>query len=189
MTSKKQIAANRRNAARSTGPRTIEGKIASAANALRHGLAAGSARDPYRSEEIQKLFRALKAKYPSREVNALLLDFAEAETDVLRARRTWFRFFETVANDNRTYRQLGAARNALRYLAAAARRDEYVPDWIGDAIKNWVNLQIPPEEDRVRTIFKVAGGKLAKIFRYEDHALGRRRMILQRLQRIASSKK
>jgi hypothetical protein len=38
-----QIAANRRNALKSTGPRTAAGKAASSRNALRHGLAARSA--------------------------------------------------------------------------------------------------------------------------------------------------
>jgi hypothetical protein len=38
MATEKQIAANRRNAARSTGPRTPKGKARSRMNALRHGL-------------------------------------------------------------------------------------------------------------------------------------------------------
>src|SRR5262245_28345408 len=40
MTSLKQIEANRRNALKSTGPRTESGKQQSRQNALRHGLAA-----------------------------------------------------------------------------------------------------------------------------------------------------
>jgi len=40
MTSAAQIEANRKNAKRSTGPRTAEGKAQSRRNALRHGLAA-----------------------------------------------------------------------------------------------------------------------------------------------------
>ena len=38
MATKKQIAANRRNALKSTGPRTEKGKAAVRLNALRHGL-------------------------------------------------------------------------------------------------------------------------------------------------------
>jgi hypothetical protein len=40
MTTKKQIATNRRNAKQSTGPRTEEGKASSSQNALKHGLSA-----------------------------------------------------------------------------------------------------------------------------------------------------
>lgn len=40
MASEKQIAANRTNAARSTGPRTASGKARASKNALRHGFAA-----------------------------------------------------------------------------------------------------------------------------------------------------
>ena len=38
MATEKQIAANRANARRSTGPKTVAGKMASSRNAFRHGL-------------------------------------------------------------------------------------------------------------------------------------------------------
>jgi hypothetical protein len=50
MATEKQIAANRRNAQRSTGPKTPEGKAASRLNALKHGLVAEDAVVPVEDE-------------------------------------------------------------------------------------------------------------------------------------------
>src|SRR5690349_12160685 len=51
MATQKQIDANRRNAQKSTGPRTDEGKAASRANAIVHGLAAHVIYKPIRHED------------------------------------------------------------------------------------------------------------------------------------------
>jgi len=51
MASEAQIAANRANAQRSTGPRTEAGKSASAQNGLKHGLCAKEAVLPYEERE------------------------------------------------------------------------------------------------------------------------------------------
>lgn len=59
MASEKQIAANRRNAAKSTGPRTAGGKAASSRNALKHGVLSKQALSEY--EDIQT-FQTLLAK-------------------------------------------------------------------------------------------------------------------------------
>lgn len=63
MASAAQIAANRLNAQKSTGPRTPEGKAASARNALKHGLCA---RKLVIDEEEGPEFEALRADYFAR---------------------------------------------------------------------------------------------------------------------------
>ena len=55
MTSEAKIAANRRNAQRSTGPRTALGKARVRRNALRHGLAAGVVGDLTDAIEVDRI--------------------------------------------------------------------------------------------------------------------------------------
>jgi hypothetical protein len=69
MTSFKQIEANRRNAQRSTGPTTFEGKQRSRANALRHGLTAETVIGVLESAEDYAAFEAsIMAEYDPRSV-------------------------------------------------------------------------------------------------------------------------
>src|SRR5918992_2030133 len=60
MASERQIRANRRNALKSTGPRTAAGKAASSRNALRHGLTAHQVviegEDPARFDALRHRF-------------------------------------------------------------------------------------------------------------------------------------
>jgi hypothetical protein len=58
MTSIRQIEANRKNANRSTGPRTEEGKRQSRRNALRHGLTAETVIDGLEDGEDYRAFEA-----------------------------------------------------------------------------------------------------------------------------------
>jgi hypothetical protein len=59
MSSDKKIAANRKNALRSTGPQTAEGKARSSSNSRRHGLASKSGLDSSDNLKIEQLSRGL----------------------------------------------------------------------------------------------------------------------------------
>lgn len=58
MTSYRQIEANRRNALKSTGPRTETGKQVSRCNAVRHGLTAETVLSALEDTEDYKAFEA-----------------------------------------------------------------------------------------------------------------------------------
>ena len=80
MASDKQIEANRRNAQKSTGPRTVEGKAKAAGNAIKHGLL--SRRIVLDCEDAEE-FEAFRAAMvgdlrPAGAVEDLLADHAVA---------------------------------------------------------------------------------------------------------------
>ena len=85
MTSARQIAANRRNARRSTGPRSSRGKSRSARNAVKHGLSLSVLQDPVLAPEVARLAAAITGGRD--ELLELAIPIAEAQVVLLRARR------------------------------------------------------------------------------------------------------
>ena len=63
MTSDAKRLANLRNAARSTGPRTAQGKKRVSQNALRHGLARAIASNTFVTEKVRRLANAIAASF------------------------------------------------------------------------------------------------------------------------------
>jgi hypothetical protein len=82
MASAKQIAANRANAQRSTGPKTALGKMKSSRNSFRHGLSWPLAT----SSKVDALARALTPRDADEAEWTSAVEFAAAQIELLRIR-------------------------------------------------------------------------------------------------------
>ncbi len=190
-----QIAANRRNALRSTGPRTLEGKLAASRNALRHGLSSNAAllldEDPAEFDHFrQSLHDAL---HPACPLEAALVErIVLAAWRLRRASR-----FEAGLLDSRACRLVAhRARQAADDLERLCDPD---PDWPSDNAcpldERAVYMARQPELDASEALtsptmtfavsFADRAPQLALLIRYEsslDRSLFRAMHELQRLQ-------
>jgi hypothetical protein len=87
MTSQAKIDANRRNARRSTGPRSAAGKARACRNALRHGLFVRASYDQAAAAQIEEFAVELCPASTIPEERDLALRAAEAEVDMSRLRQ------------------------------------------------------------------------------------------------------
>jgi len=86
MASQKQIAANRANAQRSTGPKTAVGKMRSSRNSFRHGLSGPLPFDLASWSKVDAIARALKAEDAGATASSGAVEFATAHVQLLRIR-------------------------------------------------------------------------------------------------------
>ena len=162
MTSDRKLAASRRNAARSTGPRTSLGKARASRNALRHGLAVSLAREPSTSTEIERLARAIASNESSPASLYYARIAAEAELEIKRVRAG------RIALINQTY-LIDRYPKPERVMAGE------------EGTVNPMKLLIQGEPERVIVAFTQAVPELAKYDRYENRALSRRKRALRAL--------
>ena len=90
MATAKQVAANRANAARSTGPRTPAGRAKSSRNAFRHGLSLSLPRNLTTATEIDRLARAIAGENPSIQQLMAASELATAHCELVRIRALRF---------------------------------------------------------------------------------------------------
>ncbi len=84
MASDRQLAANRKNAQKSTGPASAKGKLKSRKNARRHGLAINVGREPLFRAEVEKMAQIFSQARNEPSITLIAEQAAEAEIDLLR---------------------------------------------------------------------------------------------------------
>jgi hypothetical protein len=122
MTSYRQIEANRRNALKSTGPKTERGKQASRCNAVRHGLTAETVITALEDAEDYKAFEAVViADYDAQSTveRELVLRLASILWRLRRATTMETGLFEIQASHLRDVRQNHASLRGFREVVHA----------------------------------------------------------------------
>ena len=87
MATERQIAANRRNAGKSTGPRSFAGKKRARQNAYHYGLAVGPTSSAAFAKKAEKLARKIAGYTRDEIILGHARDAAYAELDLARVRR------------------------------------------------------------------------------------------------------
>jgi hypothetical protein len=121
MATERQIAANRVNAKKSTGPKTAAGRLKSSRNALRHGL---SLPVQFDGETAAAIARALASNPSDEEQLAASTDVAQAQLELLRIRavRAELMVMFDLASGNLEQLQRLAALDRYERFAHAKRR-------------------------------------------------------------------
>jgi hypothetical protein len=99
MSSVRKIAANRRNAKKSTGPRSTFGRQRANRKAYRHGLAARSILSATSAKQVERLARKIAGIRPGALTRELARSAAEAMLDLARVRQAKIALLERVAHE------------------------------------------------------------------------------------------
>jgi hypothetical protein len=123
VTTDRQRAANRANAAKSTGPRTKAGKAKASQNARWHGLAAALSDEPGAVQETECLVEAIVVEAGRQDLIEYARRIAEAEIDLRRVRRARQVLTRLPAVAATSYR-LVESRNSKLLMAAVRRLNQ-----------------------------------------------------------------
>jgi hypothetical protein len=181
MASERQIAANRLNARKSTGPLSRAGKRRASRNAYRHGLASRRKPDAATSRKLDQLARQIVGDSDSEIILELARSAAEAEFDLARVRLARVAlinrvsafgaidpFFDKLAKDKARWRRL--------------RLQSSVQDFI-DSTENMPTQQSERAAEAVRRALP----ELVKLDRYQVRATSRRNRAIEEIINIKSN--
>ena len=176
MATERQIAANRRNARRSTGPRSAAGRKRSSRNSLRHGLAAGVATTAERLNHIERLARKIAGASADVVTLGNARTLAEAAFEIAQIRRVKVALISRVVTFGgfETPDALETVALQVKQLLRSIKRGELAPP-------NRAEIPAMPATDPERTTEAIrrALPELIKLDRYERRAAVRRARALR----------
>ena len=203
MTSDKQREANRRNAQRSTGPRSAAGKRRSSQNALRHGLSAQLGGDPAHDRRIEALAKILTGP----EGNPSELNYARIAADATlqiirirdlraammepsaRAREVFSPSFPKPVHWRRRYRR---GDGTLNWIADVADRDPGDGTSFAERFLKLIPLERmpgwPSGPAASMQIFSRFINRIVKLDRYEAQQVSRRQAAFRALDALQETK-
>ena len=171
MATERQIAANRRNARNSTGPRSVAGKRRASDNSYRHGLSASLAASAELANNVEKLARQIA----SDTTNAVTLEYARemahAEFDLARIRRIKVALIERISTlgELEAPEPFKSVSQIKRFLNAFDRGELTIPEPV-----ETVAPMPSREPERSAEAVRRALPELLKLDRYERRGTARR---------------
>ena len=195
MASERQIAANRLNARKSTGPRSRAGKRRASRNAYRHGLASSRKPDAATAGKLDQLARQIAGDSNSEIILELARSAAEAEFDLARVRLAWVAlinrvsafgaidpFSDELAKDKPKWQRLRAELRHFKARLSGATLQSPVQDFI-DSTED-----MPTQEpERTAEAVRRALPELVKLDRYQVRAASRRNRAIKEIIKIKSN--
>jgi hypothetical protein len=139
MASERQIAANRANAQKSTGPKTLAGRLKSSRNAYRHGLSNPMRLDPAMSAKADAIAHALASETSDEAQLAKAQDLAQAQLELLSIHRIRAQLMSEVNFEALDTQKLGRLASLDRYerYAHTRRRRASQKLWeVASTVKN-----------------------------------------------------
>jgi hypothetical protein len=182
--SERKIAANRRNAGKSTGPRSHAGKKRAGQNALRHGLT-----QPISGAELTKQIDELARKIAGGTADGRALEHArtaaEAELELLRVRRIRLALIEHAS-------ALGSLKTATHFRSPydEVSRPIAMDDWMENSrgirtrtsrLRDPTTSMPQSEPDRTSEAVRLLLPDLIKLDRFETRAANRRDRAIRNL--------
>jgi hypothetical protein len=178
MASERQIAANRRNARKSTGPRSGAGKTRAGRNAYRHGLTVSITSTAGYAKQLETLVRKIAGDTKDAVKLERARTIAQAELELARVRRAKVALIERAS----AFGELDPSRLTVSQMKAIRLLSAFQAGRFIDPKPIDASATMPSQEpDRSAEAIRRVLPELCKLERYERRAAARRDRALANL--------